>query len=487
METSGRQMSYSPEAVALTVLLSVHLAARVLVYAMGLEFDLQLLTGAWQLADIELLRNDLTRTLVYMHAQPPGFNLLTGLVLKLFPGIYAEVLQAIALLGGLVSAGAFYATLRLLGFAPWLSCAVTVIGCSANPVFILYEHLWFYDHLLITLLVVAGCCLCLYGRMKSHGALIAFFFCILCVAGTRSLFHLAWIIGLAGALAFLHRTEWRRIMLLSLIAIIPVLTLYAKNATLYGEFGSSSWLGMNIYKLVKTRLDPEAVQALADRGVVSPIAPVDPFEPLENYPIPDGEKSQSAIPLLADPYKSTGEPNFHHLDYIYISSQLKGDTIAIIRNDPALYIRSYLTSWLAFFMPASELYFFKENLESIDGYDTLWRRTWYLQPDWLADMAPSGATERIGRVSFTQFFLFVFVLTVGTWLLIRLWRRDAEDGRLPYLLFVQLTLIYIALIGNSLEVGENFRFRLMMELPMLAAGIVYIRALLSPRWSCESD
>ena len=72
-------------------------------YGLGFELDPWL----WQLVDPRLLRDDTLRSLYLMHAQPPLFNALLALALKLpegFAGPFLHlVLQAMSIVSDIIS------------------------------------------------------------------------------------------------------------------------------------------------------------------------------------------------------------------------------------------------------------------------------------------------------------------------------------------------------------------------------------------------
>jgi hypothetical protein len=51
----------------------------------GVRFDAGTITRTWHFIDLYLLKNDLWRSIYYIHTQPPLMNLLTGVGLQLFP------------------------------------------------------------------------------------------------------------------------------------------------------------------------------------------------------------------------------------------------------------------------------------------------------------------------------------------------------------------------------------------------------------------
>src|SRR5271165_3335679 len=60
-------------------------SSRCLYYWLGVRFDTENLDFYWQIIDPVLLRDDLWRSLFYLRAQLPGFNLYLGLMIHLFP------------------------------------------------------------------------------------------------------------------------------------------------------------------------------------------------------------------------------------------------------------------------------------------------------------------------------------------------------------------------------------------------------------------
>src|SRR5277367_1989805 len=71
------------------VLIAVFILARLAYWFFGgIRFDARPLEYYVQYLDPALLRNSLFQSLWYLKEQMPGFNLLLGVVLELFPGGY---------------------------------------------------------------------------------------------------------------------------------------------------------------------------------------------------------------------------------------------------------------------------------------------------------------------------------------------------------------------------------------------------------------
>src|SRR5207245_7531778 len=89
--------------------------SRLLYWSIGVRFDSSSLGWYWQYVDPVLLKYDLVRSLVYLHSQPPLFNLFLGLVLKLFPGHEATVFQLTFLALGLTLTLSMFFLMARLG------------------------------------------------------------------------------------------------------------------------------------------------------------------------------------------------------------------------------------------------------------------------------------------------------------------------------------------------------------------------------------
>src|SRR6185503_21391898 len=88
------------------ILLVVFVVSRFVYFRAGVRFNARTLHWLFQYIEVDLLRHDLVRSLWYLHAQPPLFNLYLGLVLKAF---------------GRAHVGAFWVSYMLLGVAFHLS------------------------------------------------------------------------------------------------------------------------------------------------------------------------------------------------------------------------------------------------------------------------------------------------------------------------------------------------------------------------------
>ena len=69
----------------------VFIISRILYDQAGIEFQGDTYLSYWQFIDPALLRSDLWRSVFFLHSQPPLLNLLTGIVLQIFPADHVKV------------------------------------------------------------------------------------------------------------------------------------------------------------------------------------------------------------------------------------------------------------------------------------------------------------------------------------------------------------------------------------------------------------
>jgi hypothetical protein len=139
------KMRLKGDAVAGLIIVLIYAVSRFIFFLEGGSFLAKPLLFAMQYLDPLLLKDDLLRSLLYLHAQPPLFNLFLGTVLKLspVPALSFEILfKTVGVLIPLV----FCSNLISFGIRPLFSLLAT-IAFMLNPTFILYENLLYYTYI----------------------------------------------------------------------------------------------------------------------------------------------------------------------------------------------------------------------------------------------------------------------------------------------------------------------------------------------------
>ncbi len=424
----------------------VFVAARVYAYARGVRFDASPFRGFWHLVDADLLRERLGESILYLHSQPPLFNLWLGVYAKLFAD---EAAFTCAFALSYLALSALHAFLlvrlaRVLGLSGWLAFLPAALFC-ASPAVLLYENFLFYSHPVSVLLSASA--YLLYRLLHTARARDAWLMAIvlLAVVLMRSLFHPLFLVCVGGALIWglrRHAAAVQRALVPFACATLIVLGLLAKNQVLFGSFALSSWGGMSLARVVLDRTPQEQRSAMIARAELSPLAAVSGFKALARYPVAPELLLPSGIPLLDRAFKLDGQPNFHHRAYVAISQTLARDAVRVARSAPAIYLTSVRENLAQSGKSAWTYRPLSEQKRRISGYV----RRYTAVLGWLPGL---GATS----------YLSVLALALYGLLAAR-GQRDARAGLLRYLSFCAL---YVVFVGALFERSENQRFRLLVD------------------------
>lgn len=454
----------------LAVLFGAYVSSRALLFVWGIRLDSEPLATYWQHIDPLLLRERLLESLYYLHSQPPLFNLLLGVVQKLVPGHSVLVFTILYKLIALGITFLMYLLMVRLGVGRWLAVSLTLVFIL-SPACIYYENLPNYTFPVAGLLCTGAFLLHRFASGgRSRDALAAFTVMAILVL-TRSLFQLAWYFGVVLLVAAVGPPRRRRtVARAALLPFVLVSALYLKNAFLFGTCTTSSWFGMNWYRVVTFRLPPEQIDRWIADGTVSPLGRIKTFDGVGAYRPYLAPLTPTGIPLLDEETTSRDRPNYHHAAYLRVGKQLAIDTMHLVAAHPSLWLRGMLFSGCIFFAPASSI-----------GYGGLWEglgmrlpalkwvynRLFYGQ---LIRHAPDPTlreTRDLGRFAghVAWFLLFGFLLLtfyVGARLRaeLRAGRRGAFSVTLAFML---ATTIYVTAVSIAFEVGENNRFRFLLE------------------------
>ncbi len=423
------------------LLLPIFLASRLAAYLAGLRFHADL-GRSWQVLDVPLLRNHLAQSLWYQHSQPPLYNLLLGLLLKTGAQPDGPLFQALWSLLGLSLGLATYALLRAMRVVWRVSLLVAAL-LLISPSSLIYEHWLFYDLpvALCAVLVPLTLWRALGSGLRRDFALFGASLVVLCL--TRSLFHLAWLLGLSVLLLVPRLPHRRRLAWTLLVAVALTSSVYLKNDFVFGKFAVSTWPGMNLARLTARGVPLAERQALAATGQISAVSVVGPFRPLADYPKELATPGRFAdIPALAQPQKQDGRPNFNHIAYIGIADAMAQDALVLLRLHPQVYALAHATAWLHYFRPASSYVELAPQRAVLGPYLTWWNRL------------------VLGECQDVFVFLLlgvVLALLAGVRLARAKGGLEPRERAVAWLMLA--TVLWVTLVGNLLETGENFRFR----------------------------
>lgn len=317
------------------------------VYALVLNvgFDASPLTYYVQYLDPRLLRDDLLRSLLNLHSQPPAFNLFLGLILKAFPAQHDVVFHVVYLAVGLLQAWMLFLAMRSFGVRDSIAAGITIVA-TCDPTTVLYEHWLFYTYPLMLLIVLAFWLLRRATTTQTVGYYVGFFTCLALIVLTRSTYHGALFVMVAAVVVALEPNR-RAIAWAAAPAAAVLLAVYG-NA--YARFGAvslgDSYAGINAPVMVFSHLPLATHEALVGAGevsaatlvvrrsgVVSPLAAYRPYLPqLADLPA-------AGVPALDMERKAGGSVNFNHQGFRIVADQVLTDSLHVLRRYPEAYLR----------------------------------------------------------------------------------------------------------------------------------------------------
>jgi hypothetical protein len=330
------------------------LVGRAVIHLAGLRFNFEL---DWMvLSDLRDLSGHLLETLFYSHAYPPGFNLLTGLLLK-GGGMHALALAhgVFQVLGLLLAAALFYMC-RASGFSFRAALAIGV-GFGLIPQSIYFEHLYLYTYPTAFVLVASVCLLHRAVERPSFWAWFAFFAACSALGWLRATFHLVWFAAMLGfGLWFSEATARRRVLAAAALPAAFLLALYVKNSVVFGVFGAGTFGAANLTTVTVRRMPAEERDAWIREGKLSRYAAVDVFRgPSEYVPFFSTTENDRWPPMMNLVDRPTvWAPNYNHWFFLEVNPKRRDDAIVYLKEHPFEYAGTVLESLKRFFQPSTE-------------------------------------------------------------------------------------------------------------------------------------
>ena len=449
-------------------LLAVFAASRIAYYAAGVRLRTESLTRAIQVLPQHLLQHDLWRSLWYLHSQPPGFNAFVGILLHA-PGGHLWAFRIAYPAMGLALALTMFALMLELG-TPRTFALVATAAFVVSPITVLYENWLFYSYPVALMLCAAILCFARFARTHRMAYALGFGTMLSLLALTRASYHLLAVVA-AGALVLLvcPRAQWRNALIAVMLPLVLVVGLYVKNAVLFGEPTSSTWLGMNLAHMVFSNTPPE-LRSDIDANRVSSQALIVPFAPLSRYQ--NVGLPRTGIPAL-DLVSDRGSANFNNRAYIAISDRYLKDVVGFVERHPNVYLRRVGDSYRLASTSAADYFAFRPNRSHVAPLVGLQNHLLGQMHDLDVPPVPGDVKPGWGEVAWLVVLQYAAVAIAGAVLVLRALRRRGMPLSVAQRSFVLIavTVAYATVIGNVLEFGENNRFRFETD-PLVCVAIV---------------
>ncbi len=470
----------------IAVLVAAFAVSRALAAVAGVRFDDSILEGTfatdkYQLLDVNLLKHHLVESVWHLNSQPPLFNLFSGTILKLPHGAQRPFETVCALALGLVLVLCTYLVMVELGVPQWVALAVTVVGVVASPAYLLFENWLDYAYPTAAMGALGAWCLIRFLRTRRIWFGVGFFGAYAVIVMLDSTYQIEWLVVASGVVVVVLHRHWRRVLVVAVIPLLVVVTWYAKNEIMFGTSTTSSWLGMNVARLVLYKAPPSTLKKLEQQGTLTPLASVPAFGNPEAYVPRFVKASPNAIAALGQLIKADGATNFNNPLYIKVSSQYLHDDLAYIAAEPSAYLSDINASIQVWLVPSDQNFANSLNWPHMHTYSSVYDRLveWQPSPDpAAAEAAFLHTPSPLAWLSLQTIVVYLCALIGGP---ILAWRRRRTDpGIAGTLAVLWWTTAYGLAVSSLVEIGENERFRFELgPVPLVLATVVITTAVRS--------
>ncbi len=409
----------------------------------------------WQNLTTADLRDRALESLWHLHAQPPLWNALNVPLIKVFGESHPEVLFFLhVVMGAGLTALAVLLAARLTG-SVWAG-ALAGLLVALDPALVLYEAYALYD-LLCALLILGACYAAARAGPEGRTApLLTAVAAISALVLTRSAYHLVLLAPVIFGVTALARRRGLVLVASVALALAPA-GWYAKNLVQYGFFGGSSWYGMGLWRVALFRYQSGELTPLLENGALDPVVTIRPLSPPSRYRHL-GYTGESDVPSLS-------RDDLRNVNVPAISRGYARSARSLALHDPVHFLGNAMIGYGNFSAPSTEFDHLAPDRERMGFHVTAWRVATGLPLVRAVD-----ARLPIGTVGSVFALLIPLGLIAQIVLSGRRLRRGEGLERVlreeAALVCAALFVAYTAVVGSAAELGENVRFKFMIE-PLL--------------------
>jgi len=489
------------ETLPVMCLVAGFIVSRIIFYYSGIRFFSLTLDFYYQHIDIALLKNDLLRSVYYLHYQPPLFNIFLGIIVKMFPAAYAGVLQGIYIVTGIGIAVSLYFLMRRLEVSKYIGTALVMIFiCS--PSCAAYENFLLYMYPLALLLCLSAVFLHRFasrGRMSDAGV---FFALLAAVVLIRGLYHIGWLIAAVMLVLLLVPKYRKRTLLACAVPLLLVAAVYVKNFVVFDMVTTSSGIGKEVAKMTTFQVPVNERVKLVKEGKISILSLIECFRSPDEYEVffPAGG---TGIPVLDNNTKTTGyydrdtgrmvpAVNYNNIVYVPVTRAYLKDAFYMLAHYPQGFLRAARRALFVYLLsgPSKDLGEGVNDLlmRKISGFERFYNTVFMGEVlprtgRWTFSLGDPNFEARIGI-----FWLIglPFLCAYAFFRIIAALRRTGDRAFPVTMAFMLMTVVYITLAAMVLTVRTNNRYRFAIEpYVFVFAGLFIARLIYSIREAME--
>lgn len=390
------------------VLLGAALVYRVGLQALGFDAYATLVGRQEHYLDPAWLLAAPVSALVHLHSQPPLLNFFVWLAAVLPGGMYPNLLLLNAL-ASVTTAAAIVALVRPI-VGGWFAAALAAVYLAAPGTILATAH---PDYASLTAVGYAGLIFAFRDAARTPARASVLFMAsatwlVLLRASFSPLHALAWCAVFAWWIGRAHRRRSTLTHVCLAATVIASLVVPVKNGLLYGSWGSSSWLPLNLALGWHIPMDPPHLEPLADPQDVAAA-------------LPDLRCDHSYDPVDTALVMPNGYPNFNSCLTLALAQRVSPRVWRLY--DPRVHARWAQRYTLGYFDVPELGYEWREELGPRPEA-TLERLTTVANRAWLTvQVAP------FARIRVLMAALLVWLVVAALW-----WRQ-------PFLLLVLAVLL----------------------------------------------
>lgn len=387
-----------------------------------------------------------------MHAQPPLHNFFYAFLIKLFypdQDTAFKIFQSAA--GALMTAVMFYIINDSIKNK--LIKIIAILAVVLNPAVFLFESYPMYSLNSAFLIVLTFLAFYLFEKKgRNSVVLITLFFITLnFLLLYRSVFHIFFLFVCCIFVYFAaDRKILLKIIIISILTALPVFAWNMKNYYLYGFFGSSSWLGLNLNKCITSVMPRYEKKYIYSSLKLNPaVMEMQHFyNPVSSY-AKYGFNKHSNIPFLND-------DNWHNINVPDISSLYFIETKKIIFHLPKRYFKTCIRSFELFSHPPYTYAHLNNNKILMGVYPIIYNNFFFPDNFLLKKIFNTDIYPVLFLMPLISFGFYVFYF-------IKSQKKIPKPENFYSLIYLSLLLLYYFIVSNMLEYGENNRFKFTIE------------------------
>jgi hypothetical protein len=480
------------------ILVATFVVSRAAAFALGLRYSTVELVWFWQVLDLDVLHHHLSRGLINLHGQPPLYNALIGVALKLAGDAFGVVLVSLQLLLGLAAALAIYFTLLRLRIQPFISLCIALV-LALNPTAILCEFDALYTEFVYSGLCLLVFALTVYVQTRAQRWLWATLAIGLSLTLIRATYQWIWLTVLCALLFLCLPAARRRTLRISVVVVVLSLLWPLKNLVLFQHFTSSTWVSYSVAKHWNATDALVAGWAKAGQLPTFTYSEAEGAERETEWLQGRWRAPRSGAPELDELTKFAGGPaNWNSLALLNMHNAQAKDVSFLLRHYPGPIFTEAIKSVGLYFEPTSRYFLISQNEAAaeyhhlspiIHALDRTCCNLFGLPPDFRVDYRPATQADvkdhstpihLVQRLCISAVIgMLLFLAALVSLASKTFWSRDPD--RRILIILLSWSVVWVFVVTNLVETGENMRFRFETQ----ALAVVVIALFLQQLWTLK--